>query len=160
MADSCRLSLMRRLRRMYAAGEPLEPRRLMAATLPEPAPVDGLGNNPANPGWGAVGQTLIRVAPAAYSDGVLAPGGVNRPSAREVSNVISKQLLDAHGELPVDGRFMTAFVYAFGQFIDHDISFTDGVPGDGRESFDIKVPKGDPEFDPNGTGDKVIQFGR
>src|SRR5215203_16265 len=104
--------------------EPLEPRRLMAATSTVPAPLDGVGNNVANPTWGAAGQTLIRVGPAAYADGVSAPGGTNRPSAREVSNVLSKQLLDARGNLALDPRFMTAFVYAWGQFIDHDVSLS------------------------------------
>src|SRR5688500_2986370 len=87
-------------RQAQPIAEPLEPRRLMAATPAIPAPLDGVGNNVANPAWGAAGQTLIRVAPAAYADGVAAPAGADRPSAREVSNVLSRQLLDAAGELP------------------------------------------------------------
>src|SRR6185312_6359277 len=88
--------------------ELLESRRLMAATPVAAAPINGAGNNVANPSWGAAGQTLIRVAPAAYGDGVSTPGGANRPSAREVSNLLSSQLLDAAGEIPTDPRFMTA----------------------------------------------------
>ena len=43
--------------------------------------IDGTGNNLANPDWGAAGTDLLRIAPAAYADGVSAPAGADRPSA-------------------------------------------------------------------------------
>src|SRR4051794_4118410 len=50
--------------------------------------IDGTGNNVNHSAWGGAGTDLIRKAPAAYSDGVSAPAGADRPSAREISNTI------------------------------------------------------------------------
>jgi hypothetical protein len=48
-------------------------------------PIDGTGNNPFHPSWGSAGVDLLRLAPAAYADGVSAPAGASRPSARKIS---------------------------------------------------------------------------
>ena len=53
--------------------------------------IDGTGNNLANPDWGSAGTDLLRIAPAAYADGVSAPAGADRPSARVISNTIADQ---------------------------------------------------------------------
>ena len=44
--------------------------------------IDGTGNNLAHPDWGSAGVDLLRIAPAAYADGVSTPAGADRPSAR------------------------------------------------------------------------------
>ena len=49
--------------------EPLESRVHLSTTV---EPIDGTGNNLANPTWGATGADLIRLAAAAYSDGISA----------------------------------------------------------------------------------------
>ncbi|MFM8290796.1 MAG: peroxidase family protein, partial [Planctomycetia bacterium] len=68
---------------------------MAVAPLPPPPPAplplaevrsyDGTGNNLANPEWGSTNEQLLRRSPAAYADGVSAPSGADRPSARLVS---------------------------------------------------------------------------
>src|SRR5262249_18573745 len=96
---------------------------------------------------------LLRIAPAAYADGIDDPVA-GRPSARLISDVI----VDTAGANPPDERSLTAMIYGWGQFIDHDMDLTTGASP--SEPFYIPVPKGDPQFDPNGTGTQVILFGR
>jgi hypothetical protein len=84
------------------------------------APLDGVGNNVANPTWGAANQPYARVAAARYADGRSQPvTGVN---ARRVSNrvfvdtaqnVFSERNLDAWG-------------WAWGQFLDHTFGLRQG----------------------------------
>ncbi|MGD9723015.1 MAG: peroxidase family protein [Pirellulales bacterium] len=114
---------------------------------------DGTLNNLANPEWGSTGEALVRTVAAEYADGLAAPAGANRPSAREISNALATQ----DGEF-LNDRELSAFVYAWGQFIDHDLDLT--TNGVRRESFPIAVPTGDPHFDPFGTGTATIGLNR
>src|SRR5437879_4245941 len=68
--------------------ETLEARNLLSTVF---STIDGTGNNVTHPDWGSAGADLIRVAPAAYADGVSAPAGANLPSARDISNALSDQ---------------------------------------------------------------------
>lgn len=130
----------------------LEDRALMDAGFRS---IDGMGNNLSNPTWGAAGVDLIRKAPAAYADGVSAPAGANRPGARAVSNAIV-----AHpDEETTTDRQMSAYIYIWGQFLDHDLDLTE-PPATNREAFNVPVPAGDPFFDPNNTGTQVIFLNR
>src|SRR5689334_6865819 len=63
--------------------EALELRRMLAAGA---RTIDGTLNNLASTVLGSAGQDLIRLAPAAYADGISQPAGSTRPSAREISN--------------------------------------------------------------------------
>src|SRR5258705_3850653 len=99
--------------------EMLEPRQLMSANFYS---IDGTANNLTNPTWGSAGSDLLRQALAAYTDLASTPAGANRPSARAISNAISA-VLDG-GQL--NARNMSAFVYAWGQFLDHDLDLTVG----------------------------------
>jgi len=117
-------------------------------------PLDGKGNNIANPTWGSVNVQLLRLSPADYADSVGSPAGADRPSARTASNTFSVS--------PQDGiandRDFTAFVYAWGQFLDHDIDLTDtAIP---KEAFPIVVPTGDLWFDPTSAGAMTIPMSR
>ena len=114
------------------------------------ASIDGTGNNLENPDLGSAGETLIRAAEAAYADGFSEPAGTDRPSAREISNLL------ASDEGLTSDRLLSAFVYVWGQFVDHDITRTPS----GEESFDISVPTGDEYFDPLGTGSQSISLNR
>ena len=108
--------------------------------------LDGTGNNISHPEWGSVNQQYLRMSPADYADGIASPSGEDRPSARMVSNELS--VSPENGIL--SNRDLSAFVYAWGQFIDHDINLTDtAMP---VEPFPIQVPSGDQWFDPNRTG--------
>jgi hypothetical protein len=115
--------------------------------------IDGTGNNTANPDWGSTGETLLRVGPTRYADGINAPapqGGVGRPSPRTISDVIVAQTTP---ERVISDRLLSAMAYGWGQFIDHDMDLTTGaVPS---EPFNIDAT-GDPLFDPPG----VIFFNR
>lgn len=115
------------------------------------AALTGAGNNDAHPAWGAAGAELVRFAPAAYTDGVASPSGVNRPSARAISNEVAVRTATAPND-----RLMSSFVYGWGQFLDHDI----GLTAAGTEALPISVPAGDPSFDPLNTGRATIPFTR
>jgi hypothetical protein len=120
--------------------------------------ITGVGNNLAHPNWGSVGQDLLRVAPAAYGDGVSSLAGPNRPSPRLISNVLATDTTD--GGLP-NNRSMSDYVYAWGQFIDHDIDLTTGGTGSQLQAANISVPfnPGD-HFSTAAGGPGVIFFNR
>lgn len=130
---------------------PAQPRQL---NPPLGEPLDGKGNNQAHPAWGSSNQPFLRLSQPAYADGVSSPSGANRPSARTLSNAFSAS--------PADGvandRDFSAFVYAWGQFLDHDIDLTGTAAP--KESFPIAVPAGDQWFDPNSTGKMTIPMSR
>ncbi|QDV69917.1 peroxidase [Rosistilla carotiformis] len=115
--------------------------------------IDGTENNLQNgTGFGATGSTLVRLAPADYADGLEAPAGADRSSAREISNLVNDQETSMRNE-----EGITDFLWLWGQFIDHDIDLSQVDSG---ESFPITVPKGDPYFDPDGTGTAEIPLTR
>ena len=115
--------------------------------------IDGTGNNLQNTTWGSTNIDLLRIAAAAYADGISSPAGADRPSARAISNAVAAQAPDTD---ILNNRDLSAFVYAWGQFIDHDLDLTPT----GTTAFNIAVPTGDPSFDPNGTGTAVISLNR
>lgn len=115
--------------------------------------IDGTGNNESNPDWGAAHSGLLRLTNLEYEDGVEAPSGSDRPSAREVSNAVAAQT-----ELTENSRGLTDMTWLWGQFIDHDIGITEGA--DPAEAFDIEVPLGDEYFDPFFTGQQTISLSR
>ncbi len=149
-------------KRAPLAVEQLECRAMMAAnsitaliaSVANTYSVDGTGNNLAHPDWGSAGSDLLRTAPADYADGRSAPAGEDRPSAREISNVVSAQ-----GDVDIPSQQMlSAMIYAWGQFIDHDLDLTPG--GTTVEPFNVLVPTGDPSFDPLSTGSQTIPLNR
>ncbi len=109
--------------------------------------IDGSDNNLLNPDWGAAHTQLKRLTTVSYEDGIESPAGATRPNPRVISNT-----LFAQDSLLNEPTNLSDFVWAFGQFIDHDISLT----GDGNENSLISVPTGDPWFDPFGTGASMI----
>lgn len=125
-----------------------------AAPVLEVRSYDGTGNNIANPEWGSTGEQLLRRSPATYADGVSAASGADRPSAWLVSNLLSQ---NPEGGI-LNDRDWSVFVYAWGQFLDHDIGLTDVASP--RERLPIAVPTGDPWFDPAGTGMMTISMSR
>lgn len=114
---------------------------------------DGSGNNLAHPTWGTVGTNLLRLAPAEYGDAVSTPAGADRPSARAISNAVA----DQGGEDVLSAQGLSAMMYAWGQFIDHDLDLT---KSGNSEAFNIPVPAGDPTFDPTGTASATINMFR
>ena len=148
-------------RQTFLRCEPLEERTLFTAStgtqgplLPEP--IDGVGNNVANATWGAAGTDFTRLAAVNFADGVSAANGQTLPSARAISNLIANQDVGGVEQNLNNNRSLSDFVYAWGQFIDHDIDLTAG----GTVAMNIPVPAGDPTFDPTGQGDLSIAFNR
>src|SRR3954451_15383054 len=155
-----RFTPTRRPSGLAASLQPLEARQMLSASSPSSPSTsdvrsyDGTGNNPWKPNWGAAGVDLLREAPAAYGDLISSPGGVGRPSARAVSNAVAA---DPVGET-LNDRSMAAFVYAWGQFIDHDLDLTGAASP--AEAFNVAVPSGDAYLDPAGTGTQQVFLNR
>ncbi|MCB0572053.1 MAG: peroxidase family protein, partial [Phaeodactylibacter sp.] len=116
----------------------------MNLTAQEYRAIDGANNNFLKPTWGTVGAQVTYVSAPAYSDGVSEPAGLGRPNPRAISNAIFAQ-----NTMAEDPRGMSAFTWAWGQFIDHDITL---VPDNHEESMPIAVPPFDAFFDPYGSG--------
>ena len=113
--------------------EPLE-ERAMLSVAPLYYSVTGTGNNTANPSWGSAGADLYRgIVAANYGNDISTLNGQSLPSARVISNVVG----DQSGDI-LDPRDLSAFTYAWGQFIDHDLDLTP----DGGASAPIAVPSG------------------
>ena len=110
--------------------------------------VDGTGNNLQQPNYGATGSVQSNLAPLDYGDGISSPGGTERPNPRVISNT-----LGAQNEVIPSDRGLTNLIWAFGQFLDHDLILT---PENHDNSVIISVPAGDPFLDPNNTGNIII----
>src|SRR5436309_13990003 len=108
--------------------------------------IDGSGNNLSHLAWGSAGSDLLRLAPAAYANGISTPAGTNRPSARVISNTVA----DQSGQDIISDRSLSAMIYAWGQFLDHDLDLTPSASP--AEPFNVAVPSGDPSFDPGNAG--------
>lgn len=114
---------------------------------------DGSGNNVANATWGMGDVAFRRLLPAEYADGVSAPAGSDRPSARVVSNAVLDQKRDRPNK-----RGASDMLWQWGQFLDHDL--TETPTANPAEAFPIAVPTGDESFDPTGTGTVTMGLNR
>jgi len=115
--------------------------------------VDGSGNNLSNPHYGQANTPLRRLLRIGYADGMSAPAGPSRPSARDISNKVINQ-----SNPTTNRKGASDFFWLWGQFVDHDIDLT--PEADPSEPFYIQIPKGDPYFDPAHTGKAIIPLNR
>ncbi len=101
---------------------------------------NGRNNNRDNPTWGAVRSQLLRVAAPNYEDGIstLAVRGVNNPNPRVVSN---KVCLQGAGNL--NGNGLSDFIWAWGQFLDHELDLTEPT----GDAANFVAPADDPQPD-------------
>ena len=104
--------------------------------------IDGTGNASATDTINAANTAFIRTAEAVFADDHR--GLVDGPNPREISNIVVGEG-DADTENP---QGLSGMMYAWGQFIDHDINLT--ADGRTRDPISIVVPDGDPNF-PDGT---------
>jgi hypothetical protein len=107
-------------------------------------PIDEVGNNTVNPSEGTAGTDLLRISPAAYTDGISSPSLTNDPSARVVSDILNSQAdpTDPSQEIQtVDQNSLSDFGYVWGQFIDHDMDLT---PTSSGEFLSILADPNDP----------------
>ena len=91
--------------------------------------MDGVCNNVAhheNRHWGASGTPFKRLAGNAYADGLYQPRSApGLPSPRKVSEAM--HAAEVSGTLspgPLTVKGLTLMTMQFGQFLDHDITFT------------------------------------
>ncbi|MEM8954457.1 MAG: peroxidase family protein [Verrucomicrobiota bacterium] len=115
--------------------------------------IDGTDNNLENPEWGAAITKQLRLTTVDYADGMDAPAGVSRVSARAVSNAVVAQ-----EESMENSRRASDYLWQWGQFLDHDLDETPGA--DPAEALNILVPAGDVFFDPGNTGVVEIPMNR
>lgn len=126
---------------------------LAAATAhAENRSIDGVGNNVSNASWGSTRTAFLRLVPHAYPDDGTTMAGGDRPNPRAVSNAVVAQ----NGLYMPNDQGLSAFVWQWGQFLDHDLDLAAG----GDEPANVPVPMGDPYFDPFDTGTQVIPFTR
>ena len=114
-------------------------------SLHEVRTITGENNHPQD--LGAAGKVLIRLSYADYPDGA---GEKIREGAnpRTVSNLV----VDQQGHSLPSWRRMSDAVWAWGQFIDHDLDLTDSHADNGSENI--------PVLDPNDLLYPVIFFNR
>ncbi len=100
---------------------------------------DGSMNNLRFPDNGKAGILFHRKMPATYgpSDPYNAMTGETRRSARDISNICSKQ--DYSIPSPYE---LSAMVFSWGQFLDHDLDLS----AEGQESAPILLPSDEPLF--------------
>ncbi len=94
--------------------------------------IDGSDNNLENPELNQANTDFARVGPANFADGIydMQPG----PNPREISNIVVADGPDTH--LEVDGVALSGMMYAWGQFVDHDLD----LEADGINTADISIP--------------------
>lgn len=97
-------------------------------------------NFAANPAWNAAGSTEVRIGAANFAPGTT-NGLVAGPNARDVSNTV----VAGNGDLPAPPY--SGMMYAWGQFIDHDLDLTPG----GGAPINITIPVGDQTFVPGSS---------
>src|SRR5436305_2079184 len=99
-----------------------------------PRSLDGWGNNPVHPSWGAMGTEYQRLAPARYGDGV---GSMPRgPNPRYISN----RVFDSLGVDLFSERNVSQWAWVWAQFLDH----TFGLAQSGADDAAIPVRASDP----------------
>jgi peroxidase len=97
--------------------------------------IDGTGNNLTNPDFNSTGSDMTRVGTAHFADDASTP--VDGPNPRTVSNIV------VAGDSPDNPEGLSGMMYAWGQFIDHDLDLNNS---DGTNHIDITIPPGDPNF--------------
>ncbi len=115
--------------------------------------IEGTHNNQSDVLMGSAEQQLLRLIKSDYEDGISSLSGQSRPSSRAISNAVSAQSVSILNE-----KNASDFIWQWGQFLDHDITLSDGV--EPAEHADIDVPIGDPYFDPAQTGEQSMSFNR
>ena len=111
--------------------------------------IDGSNNNLADPTMNQTGTDFARVAPANFSDGISAmtPG----PNPRAISNILVTQAdtgEDGPHLMDDNGVALSGMMYAWGQFVDHDLDLEKGGT---TTDISITVPADDGFLPPGST---------
>jgi peroxidase len=108
--------------------------------------IDGSNNNLANPTMNQAGTDFARVGPANFSDGISEM--TSGPNPREISNIVVAQAdtgEDGPHLMDDNGIALSGMMYAWGQFIDHDLDLQKGGT---TTDISITVPAGDEFLEP------------
>lgn len=114
--------------------------------------MDGTGNNVAEPELGATHHPMRIMTSLDYSNGISSPAGWNRANARTISNEIFASIQSHIGQ-----HELTSMVWAFGKFIEHDITY---FQQDDDDVLYVKVPECDEFLDPDCSGSENLIFTR
>ena len=100
---------------------------------------DGSGNNLQNPALNEAGTDFARIGPANFADGIdaMQPG----PNPREISDIVVAGDSTTAQNLQVNGVALSGMMYAWGQFIDHDLDLEKS--GTNTADISVTVPAGD-----------------
>ncbi|NXA33140.1 DUOX2 oxidase, partial [Eudromia elegans] len=116
---------------------------------------DGWYNNLLHRSRGSAGASLLRLLPANYADGVYqALQEPLVPNARQLSDAVAR----GPSGLP-SRRNTTVLGVFFGFHVLSEILEAE-KPGCPAEFLNIRIPAGDPVFDPASTGDVILPFQR
>ena len=100
---------------------------------------DGSGNNLQNPALNEAGTDFARIGPANFADGIDAmQPGLN---PREISDIVVAGDSTTAQNLQVNGVALSGMMYAWGQFIDHDLDLEKS--GTNTADISVTVPAGD-----------------
>ncbi|MDJ0554508.1 MAG: peroxidase family protein [Microcoleaceae cyanobacterium MO_207.B10] len=105
---------------------------------------DGSNNNQNRPEYGKAGENLLRFTEVAYADGISELANPDGPNPRSISNAVFNQQEES---IP-DPRNLSDYVWAWEQFVDHDITHTFLQSGNEAESANIIIPQGDSVYTP------------
>lgn len=95
---------------------------------------DGSGNNLEHNDWGRAGTHLLRFTKPSYYGGGNIPSGQDRPNPRLISNLVCQ---DRDDEGIQSRNKLSHFMWAWGQFLDHEIDLS---PEGEAEEIEIPVP--------------------
>ena len=102
--------------------------------------INGAGNNLANALLNSANSTFQRIGPADFADGVHA---MHPDSAVTNARTVSNEVI-AGDATQANSQGISAMLYAWGQFIDHDITqMANSDVRDPNNSINIQVPEGD-----------------
>jgi peroxidase len=109
-------------------------------------PIGGIGTNPINPSLDPVPNSPeTALTPANYAPGTT-NGLIAGPNPRTISNDVDGATNDPTANADTNDPTYSAWLYVFGQFVDHDLD----LQSVGTTDISIPVPNGDPDF-PDGT---------
>ncbi|MBV9250695.1 MAG: hypothetical protein JO227_15780 [Acetobacteraceae bacterium] len=112
--------------------------------LPEFRSIGGANNNLQDPSLDATpGSPETSIAPANYAPGT-ANDPIDGPNPRTISNVVA-----GGPNAETNDPQASAWLYAFGQFVDHDLDLEQV----GTTPMNIAIPPGDPTYPSGGTID-------
>jgi peroxidase len=123
--------------------------------LKEFRPIGGRGNNKVKPEFDAYpGAPEIALAPLNFADSWNIP--VKGPNARYLSNLISGGTDSAGNDSETPDPKISAWIYVFGQFLDHDISLEETPLT--AQHIDITILPNDPNPDFPRSGGKIEMY--